>query len=53
MKDPWMKPERASAIMAVFPEAQLVEVDAAGHCPHDDAPQRVNAALLDWAAACA
>ena len=25
-------------------------IDAAGHCPHDEVPELVNRALLDWMA---
>lgn len=50
MKDPWMQPNKARAIQALYPEAELVEVAEAGHCPHDDDPETVNAALLRWAA---
>ena len=38
--------------MGLYPTAELVEVQA-GHCPHDDAPGAVNAALLRWAASLA
>lgn len=49
MKDPWMQPQKARAIMELYPAAELVEIDA-GHCPHDDDPAAVNAALMRWAA---
>jgi pimeloyl-ACP methyl ester carboxylesterase len=29
---------------------ELVEIDDAGHCPHDECPDRVNQLLLDWLA---
>lgn len=52
MQDPWMNPERASAIRAECAERGLscdyVEVADAGHCPQDDTPEAVNAALMDW-----
>jgi pimeloyl-ACP methyl ester carboxylesterase len=27
---------------------QLVELDDAGHCPHDECAERVNGAIADW-----
>lgn len=51
MQDPWMRPERAHAILDECAERGLecryVELDA-GHCPQDDAPDAVNATLLEW-----
>jgi len=50
-KDPWMRVERADAIRSECAERGLeckyVPIDA-GHCPHDDAPDVVNEALVDW-----
>lgn len=52
MQDPWMRPARASAILAECATrgigCQLVEVEDAGHCPQDDAPGAVNEALVSW-----
>eukprot|EP00435_Cladocopium_sp_Y103_P032061 s481_g8.t1 len=52
MQDPWMRPARASAILAECAErgigCQLVEVEDAGHCPQDDAPTAVNEALVSF-----
>jgi len=30
------------------PHLKLVELDEAGHCPHDECPERVNQEILDW-----
>jgi pimeloyl-ACP methyl ester carboxylesterase len=30
------------------PSLEFVPIEGAGHCPHDEAPDRVNALLLDW-----
>jgi pimeloyl-ACP methyl ester carboxylesterase len=30
------------------PLVQLIELDQAGHCPHDEQPERVNQEILDW-----
>ena len=48
--DPWMKPEKAEKIKALYPPSQLVLLPNASHCPHDDAPREVNEALLAWMA---
>ncbi len=32
------------------PHLQLIEVDNAGHCPHDERPEIVNHLILDWIA---
>ena len=38
-------------VEGLLPEARytVVKVAEAGHCPHDDAPEPVNAALADFA----
>ncbi len=48
-KDPWMNAEgkRASFLRHAPVATQEVILDA-GHCPHDEVPDQVNAALLDW-----
>jgi pimeloyl-ACP methyl ester carboxylesterase len=30
------------------PLVQLIELEQAGHCPHDEQPERVNQEILDW-----
>jgi pimeloyl-ACP methyl ester carboxylesterase len=30
------------------PNLQLLKLDNAGHCPHDECPEQVNQAILDW-----
>jgi haloalkane dehalogenase len=30
------------------PLVQLIELENAGHCPHDEQPEQVNALILDW-----
>ena len=49
MADPWIRPAAADKIMAQYPAAKLVGINA-GHCPHDEAPQEVNKAILEFAA---
>ena len=48
--DPWMKPEKAERIKALYPPSTLVLLPNASHCPHDDAPAEVNQALIAWMA---
>jgi len=52
MQDPWMRPERAEAILAECDERGLVckyvEIQDAGHCPQDDKPDVVNESLIEW-----
>ncbi len=49
MRDPWMNAEgrRASFARHAPPETTEVLLEA-GHCPHDEVPEQVNAALLEW-----
>jgi pimeloyl-ACP methyl ester carboxylesterase len=51
MSDPWIRPAAADKIEALFPKAQRVNVNA-GHCPHDEAPVAVNAALKAFVQSC-
>ena len=51
LADPWMKPDKADRIVELYPGATLVPLAAGSHCPHDDCPEAVNVALLDWVAA--
>jgi len=44
--DPWIRPQVADKIVQLKPGTVRVNV-AAGHCPHDEAPIPVNAALRD------
>ncbi len=48
-KDPWMNParKRQSFLRHVPSDTKEVLLDA-GHCPHDEVPDQVNAALLKW-----
>jgi pimeloyl-ACP methyl ester carboxylesterase len=41
---------RANQMDAACPNVTLNLIKA-GHCPHDEAPQLVNAAIIDWATA--
>jgi pimeloyl-ACP methyl ester carboxylesterase len=46
-EDPWIKPAAADKIQALYPASQRVSIDA-GHCPHDEAPVAVNAAIQSF-----
>ncbi|KAJ7953024.1 putative Alpha/beta hydrolase [Quillaja saponaria] len=45
--DPWVGPAKANLIKEFYPNTSLVNLQA-GHCPHDEVPELVNSALLDW-----
>ncbi|KFK30279.1 hypothetical protein AALP_AA7G240500 [Arabis alpina] len=45
--DPWVGPAKAEKIKAFYSNSSLVHLQA-GHCPHDEVPEAVNIALLDW-----
>ena len=49
MRDPWMNTagRRASFARHAPPRTSEVVLEA-GHCPHDEVPDQVNAALLEW-----
>lgn len=46
--DPWVGPSKAEKIKEIYPNSSLVHFQA-GHCPHDEVPDLVNEALLNWA----
>ena len=45
--DPWIRPQAANRIQALYPKSQRVSINA-GHCPHDEAPDEVNEALRNF-----
>ncbi|CAL0313283.1 unnamed protein product [Lupinus luteus] len=45
--DPWVGPAKANRIKELYPKTTLVNLQA-GHCPHDETPELVNKALLNW-----
>lgn len=45
--DPWVGPGKALRIKEFYPNTMIVNLQA-GHCPHDEVPELVNKALLDW-----
>jgi len=51
IRDPWIKAEgRRERFRRHVPVATHEVVLNAGHCPHDEVPDQVNAAMLDWLA---
>jgi pimeloyl-ACP methyl ester carboxylesterase len=47
--DPWEDPAEARRWAATYPCVRELRVlDGLGHCPHDEAPERVNPILLEW-----
>ncbi|BAZ17021.1 alpha/beta hydrolase fold protein [Calothrix sp. NIES-4071] len=38
----------AHSLLKLNPQLRLVELENAGHCAHDECPERVNFELLDW-----
>ena len=48
-EDPWESPAEARRWRDTYACIQALEVlPGAGHCPHDERPEAVNALLLDW-----
>lgn len=45
--DPWVGSAKATRIKEFYPNTTLVSFQA-GHCPHDEVPELVNKALMDW-----
>jgi pimeloyl-ACP methyl ester carboxylesterase len=45
--DPWIRPQAADKIQAIYPQSQRVSINA-GHCPHDEAPEAVNEAIREF-----
>ena len=49
IRDPWINaPGRRSTFQRHAPTATTEVVLEAGHCPHDEVPDQVNAALQEW-----
>jgi pimeloyl-ACP methyl ester carboxylesterase len=51
LHDPWINGERRrAAFLRHVPQGTTEHLLQAGHCPHDEVPEQVNAALLEWLA---
>ncbi|MFN7900650.1 MAG: alpha/beta fold hydrolase [Synechococcaceae cyanobacterium] len=49
LHDPWINGERRrAAFLRHVPAGTTEQLLQAGHCPHDEVPEQVNAALLEW-----
>jgi pimeloyl-ACP methyl ester carboxylesterase len=49
LRDPWIQGERRRvAFLRHVPPGTTEHLLEAGHCPHDEVPDQVNAALLQW-----
>jgi pimeloyl-ACP methyl ester carboxylesterase len=46
-EDPWIRSASADKMQALYPSAKRVSIDA-GHCPHDENPGQVNAAIREF-----
>lgn len=48
LKDPWTSAQRVEALLSFPPVERVVPLDGVGHCPHDEAPERVNPLIIDF-----
>jgi pimeloyl-ACP methyl ester carboxylesterase len=47
-QDRMVLPSLASIFVELNPNIKFVEIEQAGHCPHDECPEQFNRILLDW-----
>lgn len=47
-QDRMVLPSLAPIFAELNPNIKLVEIERAGHCPHDECPEQFNRILLDW-----
>ena len=48
LQDKVIPPKQARAIASLNPRLKLIELKVAGHCPHDEYPDKFNSLLLEW-----
>lgn len=48
LQDRMIPSSQARAIAELNTNLKLIELENAGHCPHDEHPEQFNALLLDW-----
>jgi pimeloyl-ACP methyl ester carboxylesterase len=48
LQDKMIPPNQARTIAKLNSNLKLIELEHAGHCPHDEYPEQFNALLLDW-----
>ena len=51
-QDRMVPPSLATQFASLNPKIQLVDLENAGHCPHDECPEQFNQILLHWLEAC-
>lgn len=47
-KDRFVPPALASQFVQYNEKLELLNLEDVGHCPHDECPEQVNQAILDW-----
>jgi pimeloyl-ACP methyl ester carboxylesterase len=47
-KDRFVPPALASQFVQYNEKLELLNLEDVGHCPHDECPEQVNKAILDW-----
>jgi pimeloyl-ACP methyl ester carboxylesterase len=47
-QDQMVPPTLAPLFAKLNPAMTVVQLDQAGHCPHDETPERINPLILDW-----
>lgn len=48
LRDMMVPPKLARLFLAYNPNLKLIEIEEAGHCPHDERPEFVNQEILAW-----
>lgn len=48
LQDKMIPPKQAREIASLNPRLKLIELEKAGHCPHDEYPEQFNSLLLNW-----
>jgi pimeloyl-ACP methyl ester carboxylesterase len=49
-QDKMVPPKLAPLFLNYNPNLKLIQIENAGHCPHDECPERVNREILAWIA---
>ena len=47
-EDPWTPSPRVDALARYAPVERVVPLPGVGHCPHDEAPERVNPLIVEF-----
>lgn len=48
LQDPWTSAQRVEALLFFPPVERVVPLAGVGHCPHDEAPDRVNPLIIEF-----